>query len=120
MGMNYYIEYRIADLDVVKEHIGKKSARWDFVFYSPHPDIKTATSWLEHLSDLIERDNCYIVNELGERTPLDYFWEGVVMSERDGQNLFTDFYADNTKGDTHSGDVWIDSDGFAFTGKEFS
>ena len=87
MGTNYYLEHKVCEScgkSEEREHIGKSSAGWKFLFQST-TTIKTFRDWQEKIYNHIENGG-KLVDEYGREHTQTYFWNMVTSKQLDTGN----------------------------------
>lgn len=115
MGINYYQEKNICQCckRYDRQHIGKSSVGWQFVFQAYNTDkkqIKSFKDWKKELQDGV------IVNDFGQIVPLEDFLSMVESKKSESNNQYDWLVKHNRYLDND----WKDKEGYAFSLSEFS
>jgi len=85
MGTNYYLRFNICEVcgRYDKQHIGKDSAGWRFLFRFKNGFAENINDWRKQMN----RKDAIIVDEYGEEIKQEEFWE-LVRSKQKGKTHF--------------------------------
>ena len=114
MGCNYFYQYQLENGRCKNLHIGKKSAGWEFSFRG-YENIKSFNDWKEFFKE----KKGLIFNEYDQLVDIQKFLEMVEESKNnDNRSHYKYCKANYYKGFVEH--LWLDEEGWSFSGNMFS